>query len=75
MYITSTLRYQYNIHIDNQRTQPPSIRSVNAREDAQRSKHKAFVGNTGLLMDNRQLQKINKKENVIIKLCTTYTYK
>ena len=49
--------------------------TVNAREDAQRSKHKAFVGNTGLLMDNRQLQKINKKENVIIKLCTTYIYK
>ena len=31
-----------------------------AREDAQRSKHGAFVGNTGLLKDNRQLQKIRK---------------
>ena len=33
---------------------------VNAREDAQRSKHGAFVGNTGLLKNNRQLQKIRK---------------
>ena len=41
-------------------------------QDAQRSKHGAFVGNTGLLMDNRQLQQIKKKENVIIKLCTTH---